>query len=105
MHCTIALEQAKCFAGKEKKFYNPNKPKAVKVADEATLEMIQGIHRNYDHASHNELERLFHCVPNEFVGITLQDLKKWKEMSAIKEHPKYKSTKHLVSDVPMVKSM
>ena len=110
LHCTIALEQAKCFTGKETKFYNPNKPKAVKAEDEATLEMIQGIHRKYDHASHNEMERLFYCVPNEFVGITLQDLKKWKEMKgdfctgciegAMKEHPKYKSTKPLVSDIP-----
>jgi hypothetical protein len=74
------------------------------------MEMIQGIHHKYDHASHNELERLFYGAPKEFVGITLHDLKKWKEMignfctrcieGAMKEHPKYKSTKPFVSDVP-----
>jgi hypothetical protein len=74
------LEQAKCFAGKEEKFYNPKIPKTVKTEDEEKMEMIQGIHCKYYHASHNELERLFYCAPKEFVGITLQDLKKWKEM-------------------------
>jgi hypothetical protein len=57
------------------------KPKTVKTEDEEKMEMIQGIHCKYYHASHNELERLFYCAPKEFVGITLQDLKKWKEMS------------------------
>jgi hypothetical protein len=64
LHCTIALEQAKCFAGKGTKFYNPNKPKGIKAEDEATLEIIQDIYHKYNHASHNELERLFHCAPN-----------------------------------------
>jgi hypothetical protein len=30
LHCTISLEQAKCFAGREERFYNPNKPKLLK---------------------------------------------------------------------------
>jgi hypothetical protein len=70
------MEQAKCFAGRETKFYNPNAPKTIKVEDEVILERIQGIHRKYDHASHHELERLFYCVPEEFANITLPDLKK-----------------------------
>ena len=48
LHCTIALEQAKCFAGKETKFYNPNKPKGIKAEDEATLENIQDIYHKYN---------------------------------------------------------
>jgi len=110
LHCTIAIEQAKCFAGRETKFYNPDAPKTIKVEDDVILERVQGIHRKYDHASHHELERLFYCVPEEFANITLPDLKRWKETmgdfctgcieGAMKEHPKYKSTKPLVSDIP-----
>jgi hypothetical protein len=74
------LEQAKCFAGREEKFYNPNKPKTIKTEDEEKMQMIQGIHHKYDHASHNELERLFYCAMKEFVGIMLLDLKRWKEI-------------------------
>jgi hypothetical protein len=72
--------------------------------------MIQAIHNKYDHASYNELERLFYCAPKELEGVALSLLKKWKEMvgnfctgcieGALKEHPKYKLTKPLMSDVP-----
>mmetsp|Transcript_10011 Transcript_10011/g.14439 ORF Transcript_10011/g.14439 Transcript_10011/m.14439 type:complete len:170 (+) Transcript_10011:426-935(+) len=80
----------------------------MKAEDEEKLEKIQGIHRKYGHASYNELVRLFYGAPNEFLGITLDDLKMWKKrdfctgciVGAMKEHPKYKSTKLLIADVP-----
>lgn len=97
------------FCGKRNQILKPNEPKTIKVEDEVIPERIQGIHCKYDHASHHELERLFYCMPEEFACITVQDLKKWKEMmgdfctgcieGALKEHPKYKSTKPLVSDI------
>ena len=110
LHCTIKLEKAKCFVGRETKFYNPIKPKAIQAEKEETMTTIQGIHRKWDHASYNEMVRLYAYVPEEFVNISLDDLKLWKEIygdfctgcieGAMKEHPKYKSTKPLISEVP-----
>ena len=110
LHCTIKLENAKCFVGREKKFYDPTKPKVVNVEQEEVMNKIHSVHRKWDHASYNEMVRLYSYVPEEFIGICLDDLKKWKEIygdfctgcleGAMKEHPKYKSTKPLVSQVP-----
>ncbi len=76
LHSTISLEQAKCFAGREERFYNPNKLKVIKIEEEEKMQMIQAIHRKYDHASYSELKRLFCCAPKEFEGVSLSHLKK-----------------------------
>ena len=46
---------AKCVSGREKKFYNPDKPIPIKAEDEEKFERIQEIHRRWDHASYYEM--------------------------------------------------
>ena len=93
-----------------KKVYDPIKPKMVQADKEEEMNKIHSVHRKWDHTSYNELVRLYSYVPEECVYISLDDLKLWKEIygdfctgcldGAMKEHPKYKSTKPLVSEVP-----
>ena len=74
LHCTVKVEQAKCFANREEKFYNPVE----------------------------QLSRLMKNAASEFEGISEKDLVSWKEkqgnfctgciQGAMKEHPRYKST-------------
>jgi hypothetical protein len=59
LHCTVKLEQAKCFANREEKFYNPKEqPKFEDKAEEAMVVKVQAVHCRWNHASFDELNRL-----------------------------------------------
>jgi hypothetical protein len=110
LHCTIKLEKAQCFAGREKKIYNPSQIALIDLEDEEIIKKVQNVHRKWGHASYKEMVCLFYYAPSEFEGVTMDDLDQWKNKSgdfctgciegAMKEHAKYKSTKPLLSAVP-----
>jgi hypothetical protein len=59
LHCTVKVEQAKCFANREEKFYNPmEQPKLEDKAEEAIVAKVQAVHCRWNHASFDELNRL-----------------------------------------------
>ena len=116
LHCTVKVEQAKCFANREEKFYNPvEQPKLGDKAEEAMIAKVQAVHCRWSHASFDELSRLMKNAASEFEGISEKDLLLWKEkqgnfctgciQGAMKEHPRYKSTKPLKSDKPGEKNV
>jgi hypothetical protein len=59
LHCTVKVEQAKCFANREEKFYNPMvQPKLEEKAEQGIVEKVQAVHCRWNHASFDELNRL-----------------------------------------------
>jgi hypothetical protein len=80
LHCTVKVEQAKCFANREEKFYNPvEQPKLEDKAEEAVIAKVQAVHCRRSHASFDELSRLMKNAASEFEGIYEKDLVVWKE--------------------------
>ena len=108
INCCIAQskEQAKCFANREEKFYNPveqpklgDKAEEAEEAEEAVIAKVQAVHCRWSHASFDELSRLMKNAASEFEGISEHDLVLWKEkqgnfctgfiQGAMKEHSRY----------------
>jgi hypothetical protein len=110
LHCTVKIEKAKCFANREEKFYNPmEQPELEDSQEKSVIAKVQAVHCKWGHASFDELGRLMKNATSELKGISEKDLILWKEkqgkfctgctQGAMKEHPRYKSSKPLINQV------
>jgi hypothetical protein len=77
LHCTITLEEAKCFGGmKESRFYDPKRV-PEKEENARMNEVISTVHERFQHATMNEMKNMMKIDVKEFASITAKDLEKW----------------------------
>jgi hypothetical protein len=110
LHCTVTLDQAKCFAvTKESQFYDPKQVPQVESSKKMN-DVVQVIHNRFGHASLNEMKNLMRQGIEEFAQITDDQLTVWQEergafctgclKGKLTEHARKRSTKPLLSDTP-----